>query len=142
MGLFGVESWALWCAFVLMALAAAINARTYMVPNRLSLSAAILGWLAALLVSGLESVPSLGGGILASLVGSGVGFGLLLPFFLAGYLGAGCVKMQAAFGAWVGSRVARFAGCSVGWARDPGGRGTQCSGSVYQDQQSATRGSG
>jgi prepilin peptidase CpaA len=100
--LFGVQSWALWCAIGLMVLAAAINARTLMVPNRLSLSAALVGLLAALLVSGFDNVPSRGGGILASLAGAGVGFGLLLPFYLAGGLGAGCVKMQAAFGAWVG----------------------------------------
>jgi len=102
MKLFSVELWALWFGFGLMVLAAVINARTLMVPNWLSLSAAVAGWLTALLVSCSVGVPSQGGGLLASLAATGVGFLLLLPFHAAGFLGAGCVKMQAAFGAWVG----------------------------------------
>ena len=102
MRLFSVDFWALWWAFGLLVLAAVINARTLMVPNRLSLPAAVGGWSIAFLVSGLQGIPSQGGGILASLVGTGIGFALLLPFYATGYLGAGCVKMQAAFGAWVG----------------------------------------
>jgi prepilin peptidase CpaA len=106
MRLFVVELWALWCGFGLMAVAAAVNVRTLMVPNRLSLPAAIAGLVAALLVSCSVGLPSVGGGILASLAAATTGLLLLLPFYVMGGLGAGCVKMQAAFGAWVGCALA------------------------------------
>jgi Flp pilus assembly protein protease CpaA len=102
MNLLNPDFWALWCAGGLMVVAAAINARTLRVPNRLSLSATVGGWVVALLVSSSIGVPSQGGGIVASLAGSAVGFILLLPFYAPGLLGGGCVKMQIAFGAWVG----------------------------------------
>ncbi len=106
MKIFGAEMWALWCGSGLMLLAALVNARTYMVPNRLSLPAAVAGWLAALLTSCSAGIPSAGGGVLASFAAAAVGLLLLVPFYAAGYIGGGCVKMQMAFGAWVGCALA------------------------------------
>jgi prepilin peptidase CpaA len=102
MKLFSPEMWAIWCTAGVMVIAAIINARTLTVPNRLSLAAIVLGWSAALAINCSIGIPSNGGGIVASLISAGVGFGLLMPFYSKGWLGAGCVKMQMAFGAWVG----------------------------------------
>jgi prepilin peptidase CpaA len=84
-----------------MLLAAVVNLRTLRVPNRLSLLATAAGWIAALLIS-VGLLPSAGGGLVPSLAAALLGGMLLLPFYARGGLGAGCVKMQMAFGAWVG----------------------------------------
>jgi prepilin peptidase CpaA len=94
--------WPLWCGCGLLLLAALINARSLAVPNRLSLSALVGGWLAAIAVSASVGGPTRGGGILPSVAATAVALLLLLPFYRSGWLGAGCVKMQMAFGAWVG----------------------------------------
>jgi hypothetical protein len=60
----------------------------------------VSGWLVAVGISGSTTLH--GGGLAASLAASAVGLVLLLPFYRGGSLGAGCVKMQMAFGAWVG----------------------------------------
>jgi Flp pilus assembly protein protease CpaA len=94
--------WALWCACLLLLLAALINARSLLVPNRLTFAAILAGWLLALAISAGIAIPSRGGGFLPSLAASAVGLLLLIPFYKSTGLGAGCVKMQMAFGAWVG----------------------------------------
>jgi Flp pilus assembly protein protease CpaA len=66
------------------------------------LSAILAGWLVALAISASDEIPSHGGGLLPSLAATAVGFFLLVPFYRSAGLGAGCVKMQMAFGAWVG----------------------------------------
>jgi Flp pilus assembly protein protease CpaA len=106
MNLFAVELWALWCAFGLMLVAAVVNARTLRVPNLLSMPATVAGWLTALLMSCSLGIPSEGGGIVASFVATAVALVLLIPFYATGWLGAGCVKTQMAFGAWVGCALA------------------------------------
>jgi prepilin peptidase CpaA len=102
MNLLNPALWALWSGCLLLLIAAVINARTLSVPNRLSLPATVAGWLLALLLSVSAGIPSQGGGILPSLAATAIGFLLLIPFYASGWLGAGCVKMQMAFGAWVG----------------------------------------
>jgi Flp pilus assembly protein protease CpaA len=62
--------------------------------------------LAAIAVSSSLGVPSNGGGILPSLASAVIGLALLIPFYAAGWLGGGCVKMQMAFGAWIGCAFA------------------------------------
>jgi Flp pilus assembly protein protease CpaA len=102
MDIFNPSAWALWWACLLLLTAAVINARTLTVPNRLSLAAILAGWLCALGVSASIGIPSRGGGLVPSLAATAVGFFLLIPFYQRGWLGAGCVKMQMAFGAWMG----------------------------------------
>ena len=106
--LMAIKMWPIWCAFGLMLVAAISYALTTRVPNTLTLSATVLGWLVALAISFSRSPVSNGGGIDASLSAALLGFFLLVPFFAISYLahlGAGCVKMQAAFGAWIGCAV-------------------------------------
>jgi prepilin peptidase CpaA len=72
------------------------------VPNWISLPAILAGWLVALAISASAEIPSHGGGFVPSLAATAVGFLLLIPFYRSAGLGAGCIKMQMAFGAWVG----------------------------------------
>ncbi len=113
MNLLSTTAWALWCACILMLIAAVYNARSLAVPNRLSLPAIVAGWLVALLVSAAVGIPSQSGGLPSSLVGTVIGFLLLAPFYVSGWLGAGCVKMQMAFGAWVGCALGFSAAARV-----------------------------
>jgi prepilin peptidase CpaA len=46
-----------------------------------------------------------GAGLVSSLLGAGLGFGLLILFFAAGGVGAGDVKLLAAVGAWLGPHL-------------------------------------
>jgi prepilin signal peptidase PulO-like enzyme (type II secretory pathway) len=71
------------------------------VPNRLSLPTILLGWLASLFVQ-FGVLPSAGGGFLASFAVSLLAGIMLIPVQGAGWIGAGCVKMHAGLGAWVG----------------------------------------
>ena len=77
------------------ALAAAIDLRTRRVPNVLTVSLAVAGVLLA--VAGVGRV-----GPVASLLGLGVGFALMLPGHLIGGMGAGDVKLFAAVGTFLG----------------------------------------
>jgi prepilin peptidase CpaA len=57
-----------------------------------------------LLLAGLVYHGAVGGanGLAEALLGSLVGLGVLLPFYLLGGMGGGDVKLMAAFGAWLG----------------------------------------
>jgi Flp pilus assembly protein protease CpaA len=94
--------WPLIGACALLVIAAVINLRSLTVPNRLTLSAILVGWLMSYAITAATEVQSRGGAVLPSLSATAVGLLLLLPFYNYGSLGAGCVKMQMAFGAWVG----------------------------------------
>ncbi len=72
-----------------------IDLRTNRIPNYLTLGT-VLGGLAYQL--GVYGWAGLGDG----LMGVGLGFGLLIVFYLRGGLGAGDVKALAALGAWLG----------------------------------------
>lgn len=82
--------------------------KTYRVPNRLTLSAIGLALLFALIAGVLA--PERSGSIVSAVVGMLLGGALLLPFYSKGILGAGCVKAQAACGAWIGAGFA-FSAC-------------------------------
>jgi prepilin peptidase CpaA len=85
-----------WVAMSGIAAAASIgDVRTGRVPNVLTVSAAAVGVCYATLHSGL-------GGLGSSLLGCLLGLGLFLPLFALGGMGAGDVKLLAAFGAWLG----------------------------------------
>src|SRR5882672_809535 len=99
MDIFNPSLWPIWCACVLLLIAAVVYARSLIVPNRLSYPSILAGWLVAFAISASVEIPSAGGGIFPSLAATAVGFLLLIPFYKSGWLGAGCVKMQMAFGA-------------------------------------------
>src|SRR2546423_14815996 len=86
-----------------MVVAAVIDGWKLKVPNWLTFPLVLSGWALGLLHNFglLESTGQ--GGIGASLAGTALGFVLLFPVYAIGGLGAGDVKMQMGFGAWIGS---------------------------------------
>jgi prepilin peptidase CpaA len=94
-----------------MIAAAVIDGWKLKVPNWLTFPLILSGWALGLghdfgwLPEGTGH-----GGIGASLAGTLVGFALLYPIHMIGGMGAGDVKMQMGFGAWIGS----FYGLSAG----------------------------
>ncbi|MBN9115406.1 MAG: prepilin peptidase [Pandoraea sp.] len=103
MDLTAAGAWPTWVAAGLLAGAAAINARTRTVPNWLTLGGVLSGWAVAGL--GASGVVPLWGGLAPSVAATAVGYGMLTPLTSRGHLGAGCVKAQMAFGAWLGCAV-------------------------------------
>ncbi len=103
MDLTAVGFWPTWVAAGLMAGAAVINARTLTVPNWLTLGGIVSGWAVAAL--GASGAVSILGGLGPSLAATAVGYAALTPLASRGHLGAGCVKAQMAFGAWLGCGV-------------------------------------
>jgi prepilin peptidase CpaA len=97
-------SWANWPLFFVSAALIAcsvIDGWKLKVPNYLTFPFILSGWLYGLIHTlGLSEGP---GGLGASLVGTLVGFALLLPLYAIGGMGAGDVKMQMGFGSWVGA---------------------------------------
>src|SRR5262249_41870904 len=75
----------------------------------------ISGWLFGLChnLGWLEGTGE--GGIGAALAGTALGFGLLLPIYAIGGMGAGDVKMQMGFGSWVAAFFGMPAGLKVIW---------------------------
>ncbi len=100
---FILSNWPLTFVCVAMIAAAVIDGWKLKVPNALTFPLILSGWLLGTLHSFgmLESTGS--GGIGASLAATALGFGLLFPLYAIGGMGAGDVKMQMGFGAWVGS---------------------------------------
>src|SRR5437870_13195519 len=100
MSFFAPQNWPLWFLSVAMVVAAVIDGWKLKVPNWLTFPLIISGWLLGLVhdFGWLAGV----GGICASLAGMALGFALLLPVYAIGGMGAGDVKMQMGFGAWIG----------------------------------------
>jgi prepilin peptidase CpaA len=83
--------------FTLLLLYAAFgDVRTRRIPNWVVVAVALPGILFSV------ALVSVGPGVLRSLEGFGVGLLLWLPFYIAGWLGAGDVKLFAAAGMWLG----------------------------------------
>jgi prepilin peptidase CpaA len=86
-----------------MIAAAVIDWWKFKVPNKLTFPLILSGWLLGLL-NNFDLVPEGGiGGIGASLLGTALAFGLMVPVYAIGGMGAGDVKMSMGFGAWVGA---------------------------------------
>ncbi|HMF11178.1 MAG TPA: A24 family peptidase, partial [Gemmataceae bacterium] len=103
MSFFSLEHWPLLFVSAAMIVAAVIDGWKLKVPNWLTYPLVIGGW-AFGLCHDLGLLEGTGvGGIGASLLGTLVGFLLLLPVYAIGGMGAGDVKMQMGFGAWVGA---------------------------------------
>src|SRR5207249_4492141 len=101
MALFAVSNWPLWLLSAAMIVAAVIDGWKLKVPNWLTFPLILSGWALGLLHN-LGLLPG-AGGIGASLAGTALGFALLLPVYAIGGMGAGDVKMQMGFGAWIGA---------------------------------------
>jgi prepilin peptidase CpaA len=91
----------------LLAVAAAIDWRTYRVPNWLTVGGMAFGLLYHAAVHGL------GSGLLPALGGLAAGLALLLPLYALRIMGAGDVKLMAMVGAFLGiSQIAQVVLCT------------------------------
>jgi len=81
---------------LLLAYAAYGDVRTRRIPNLVVMAVGLPGIVFSV------AFASVGPGLLRSLEGFGVGLLLWLPFYIAGWLGAGDVKLFAAAGLWLG----------------------------------------
>jgi len=87
-----------------MLLAAVIDGWAYKVPNWVTMPLVLSGLLLGLMHDlGATWVDAGTGGFQSALWGTVMGFGLLFPILAIGGVGAGDVKMQMGFGAWVGA---------------------------------------
>ena len=86
---------ALVAALVIAMIAAATDLKSRIVPNRL----VAVGALSGLLLNWWSDGAA---GLMASMAGAAVGFGIFLPFFLLGGMGGGDVKLMGALGACLG----------------------------------------
>jgi prepilin peptidase CpaA len=101
MDLFTVGNWPILVVCAGMIAAAVIDWWKFKVPNKLTFPLIISGWLFGLLNNfGLDAGN---GGIGASLTGTLLACGLLLPVYAIGGMGAGDVKMTMGFGSWIGA---------------------------------------
>ena len=89
---------------LILIVAAVIDGWKLKVPNWLTFPMVIGGWVFSTCMFGWE-------GLVASLVGTAVGLGLLLPIYAIGGMGAGDVKLLAGVGAWVWGWVTFYAFC-------------------------------
>jgi prepilin peptidase CpaA len=81
--------------FALLAAATAIDLRSRRIPNLISLGGLLLALILAATGLGATTIGP-------ALIGMGIGFGLLLPLYAKGAMGAGDVKLMAAVGAFLG----------------------------------------
>ena len=101
---FILDHWPLWFISLAMVAAAVIDGWKLKVPNWLTFPLVLSGWALGLLhMFGLFTGPTGSGDVWASLAGTALGFILLFPVYAVGGMGAGDVKMQMGFGAWVGA---------------------------------------
>lgn len=89
-----VENWPVWFVSAALILAAAIDGVKLKVPNWLTFSLVISGWIYSAVYFGWA-------GLGWSLTGTAVGLGLLMPAYAIGGMGAGDVKLLAGVGAWM-----------------------------------------
>lgn len=103
MNLLVIDHWPMWIGLIWMAIVAGVDVITDKVPNRLTIPFGLLGLIVGLLSSlGLTAGITVTGGIGSALLGLLVAFLLSVVFYAARRIGGGPVKMQAAFGAWLG----------------------------------------
>src|SRR5262249_50420569 len=115
MALFTLDHWPLLFVSAAMIAAAVIDGWKLKVPNWLTYPLVFGGWAVGLCHNFGWLEGSGVGGIGASLVGTLAGFLLLLPVYAIGGIGAGDVKMQMGFGAWVGAYFGIADGLRVIW---------------------------
>ncbi len=90
-------AWTVWgLVSLVLIVAAVIDGRQLKVPNWITFPMILSGWLASGIIYGWD-------GVAASLWGTAIGLGLLLPAYAVGGMGAGDVKLLAGVGAWAGA---------------------------------------
>jgi prepilin peptidase CpaA len=98
------ENWPIWLLSVILVVAAIIDGWMLKVPNWLTFPLVLIGWIAGAYCGGIN-------GLIASIAGTLVGLGLLLPAYAIGGMGAGDVKLMAGIGAWIGATATFYAFC-------------------------------
>ena len=98
------ENWHVWLVTVTLIVAAVIDGLKLKVPNWITFPMILSGWVYSTVAFGWE-------GLAASLLGTAVGLGLLLPAYAIGGMGAGDVKLLAGVGAWMGTITTIYAFC-------------------------------
>jgi len=100
---FILNNWPLAFICVAMIAAAVIDGWKLKVPNWLTFPLVLSGWLLALVhtCGFLEGTGA--GHVGGSFAATALGFVLLFPVYAIGGMGAGDVKMQMGFGAWIGA---------------------------------------
>lgn len=96
----GLDLFALVVVSAFMIGGALIDFLQLKVPNWLTFPMMVSAWAYTACLSFLTPVPS--GTFLDSIALTAVGFLLLFPFYAVGGMGAGDVKLQMGFGAWIG----------------------------------------
>ena len=89
-----INHWPVWFVTLALIVAAWIDGRELRVPNWLTFSFIITGWIYSTVTFGWA-------GLGWSLLGTAVGLLLLLPAYAIGGMGAGDVKLLAGVGAWM-----------------------------------------
>ena len=89
--------------FIFLAIAGYIELRTYVVPNVLTFSAIALAIGYSILAAAI--CPGGSGNLASVFVGLIISSMMLIPIYAKGGIGAGCVKAQAAAGAWFGAAL-------------------------------------
>lgn len=100
---FILGNWPLWFICVAMIVAAVIDGWKLKVPNWLTFPLVLSGWALGLCHDFGWLAGTGEGGFGASFAGTALGFALLFPVYAIGGMGAGDVKMQMGFGAWIGA---------------------------------------
>jgi prepilin peptidase CpaA len=99
--LLSVENWPVVVICIGMLAAAIIDWWKFKVPNKLTFPLIVSGWLLGLANDfGLEAGT---GGFGSAVLGTLLGFALLIPVYAIGGMGAGDVKMTMGFGSWIGA---------------------------------------
>jgi prepilin peptidase CpaA len=106
---FSLGNWPVLFLCAALIVAAVIDFWKLKVPNWLTFPLIITGWIYGL-VNGLVAEEPTLGYLGASFTLTWFGLALLLPVYAIGGMGAGDVKMQMGFGAWVGGIFGLFAG--------------------------------
>jgi prepilin peptidase CpaA len=99
-----LQNWPVWFVSAILVFAAVVDWRKLKVPNWITFPLVASGWIYSTFCFGWE-------GLLASLAGTLVGLGLLLPLYAIGGMGAGDVKLLAGVGAWIGASMTLYAFC-------------------------------
>lgn len=95
-----ITNWPVWIVSAVLVVAAVIDGVQLKVPNWITFPMILSGWVySAVMAHSMDMTWYQGLGW--SLMGTGVGLGLLLPAYAIGGMGAGDVKLLAGVGAWM-----------------------------------------